>query len=481
MQLAKSIIPKILNKLYRFLFTRKKGCCQAILIILLFQSPKIFAQDNSPYSRYGIGDLVPHSHVLNRGMGGISAGFSDYASINFNNPAAYSSFQGIRGTKSKKLVMGRAILDLGLNLDSRTLNEPATNKKFTASNAVFSYVQIGFPLRNNWGLSFGLKPMSRISYNIISNQRLSDPRTGSPLDSASTSYVGSGGAYKVSLGTGFAIFDRERPNGLQHKLSVGVNANYLFGSKDYSTRRSFINDSVIYYQANYQTQTNFGSLYLDAGIQFKTPISKKVSLTLGAYGSWAQSIDAKQDLLRETFTYDVNLGNVRLDSVSDITNVKGKIDLPASYTAGFVIAKAPVYNKEGGWLIGADFTMQQWDKYRYYNQVDSVQDSWMVRVGLQFNPIPKSNYFSNVSYRFGFFMGPDYVKVGNKLNQIGGSFGLGLPIRMNRQVPNQITLVNLAFEYGKRGNEQNFLNESLFRLSLGFSLSDFWFVKRKYD
>ena len=32
------------------------------------------AQENSPYSRYGLGDLAPNHNVFSRGMGGISAG-----------------------------------------------------------------------------------------------------------------------------------------------------------------------------------------------------------------------------------------------------------------------------------------------------------------------------------------------------------------------------------------------------------------------
>ena len=132
-------------------------------------------------------------------------------------------------------------------------------------------------------------------------------------------------------------------------------------------------------------------------------------------------------------------------------------------------------------MFGADFTRQQWDNYRFYEQQDSVQSSWLLKIGAQFSPIPKRTYLSNVNYRIGFFTGPDYIKVGRKLPQVGGSFGLGLPVALSRQAPNQITMVNLAFEYGKRGNDQNILSETMFRVAIGFSLSDFWFIKRKYD
>jgi hypothetical protein len=146
-----------------------------------------------------------------------------------------------------------------------------------------------------------------------------------------------------------------------------------------------------------------------------------------------------------------------------------------------VLQKYIVPNKEGGWLFGIDYEKQNWDSYRIYGQQDSVQNKWELRAGLQINPVPKKNYFSNVAYRFGFFTGPDYIKVGQKLNQFGASFGMGLPLSYNRQAPGQSTIINLALEYSKRGNNNNLLRENLFRFSLGFSLSDLWFGKRKYD
>jgi hypothetical protein len=83
MQLAKSTTNKRIKTLHCFLLTT----------LVLFSSvfTPVFSQDNSPYSRYGIGDLTPTSNVIGRSMGGISAGYTDVIAINFNNPASYSS------------------------------------------------------------------------------------------------------------------------------------------------------------------------------------------------------------------------------------------------------------------------------------------------------------------------------------------------------------------------------------------------------
>jgi hypothetical protein len=472
MQLVKSTTPKKIKTLYCLILT--------ILVSFSAAFEPVSAQDNSPYSRYGIGDLVPQNNVINRAMGGITAGYADVLSINFSNPASFTSFQSSKEAKSNKLSSGRAILDLGVNIDNRTLREPGNNNKFVASNALFSYVQVGVPLKQKWGLSFGLRPVSRVSYKIFRNERLKDPLTGLPIDSARTVFEGDGGAYLASMGTGYDLLRKEK-FGLLQKLTVGLSAGYMFGKKDYSTKRYFINDSVSYNQANYETKINYGNLYFTTGFQYMLPLNKTMVLTLGAYGSWKQKLNATQDILRETYLFNETSGEVRLDSVSDQRDIKGKIEMPTTFTAGFVLQKLAVINKEGGWLIGVDFTQQKWEQYRSFGKSDALRNKWEVRLGGQINPVPSRNYFSNVSYRFGLFVGPDYVQVGKKLPQYGGSFGLGLPLATSRQAPNQATLINLAFEYMKRGNNDNILRENMYRISLGFSLSDFWFIKRKYD
>src|SRR5689334_4017661 len=159
MPLAKSITPKIINVLCGL-----RGWFTGLIIVSFLPA---FSQDNSPYTRYGLGDIVPSTNVNSRGMGGISAGYNDFLTINFNNPASYGSFQTFREQTSKKMQYGRAILDVGINLENRALREPNNIGKFNASNFLFSHVQVGVPLRPNWGLSFGLRPITRVSYKVI--------------------------------------------------------------------------------------------------------------------------------------------------------------------------------------------------------------------------------------------------------------------------------------------------------------------------
>ncbi|MFM7671464.1 MAG: hypothetical protein ACKO6Q_02585 [Bacteroidota bacterium] len=413
-------------------------------------------------------------------MGGISAAYIDNFSANFSNPASYASFQSFREKKNKKMASGRAVADFGVNVDRRNLSQPGTTDRFQVSNALFSYVQVGMPLRQGAGMGFGIRPVSRISYNIYRSERLYDPISGNNIDSSVTLFQGDGGAYLANIGTGFNIYARER-KGLEEKLSVGFQVGYLFGRKDFTSRRSLINDSVLYAQANYQTLTNFSNLVYTAGFQYRIPLTSKMTITLGGYGRPAATLNARQDQVRETYRYNESAGNLRVDSVSDVRDVKGKVQLPGSYTVGFLLQKFSVPGKSGGWMLGADYSTTRWDDYRFYGQKDSVHTNWSLQIGGQWSPVPKRNYFSNIAYRFGVVLGPDYIQVGNPLSQLGLSMGLGLPVPLSRQAPNQVTFVNMTFEMNRRGNDTNRLRENLFRFSLGFSLSDIWFAKRRYD
>ncbi|HEY1869531.1 MAG TPA: hypothetical protein VGG71_00665, partial [Chitinophagaceae bacterium] len=431
------------------------------------------AQDNSPYSRYGLGNMTPSTNIETRGMGSISTAYADPLSINFSNPASYSSFLSYYEQNSKRAASGRTLFDVGLNFDNRTLSEGSSPEKFTSSNALFSYMQVGIPVKKNWGLSFGLRQISRISYKIDQHERVFDPVTGSNIDSALTRYSGDGGAFLASAGTGFAI----------KNFSIGVNIGYLFGKKEYNTKRDLINDTVLYNNSNYDTKTSFGNIYENAGVQYKIDLSKKFLLRLGAYGNLQQHLNAEEDLLRQTYV-STAAGDVQLDSVFEQKARKGKIIYPSGYAAGFILEKKPDYqnNKYGGWLVGVDYVRNNWSDYRYYGAIDSVRDSWEIKTGVQIKPEPKKDYFSNVSYRAGFIIGQDYIHVESKLPVWGMSFGMSLPLANYNQIARgQVSTINIALQYTKRGNNDNLLKENLFSISVGLSFSDLWFVKRKYE
>jgi hypothetical protein len=448
--------------------------CLKIFSLLFFVSVSVhvFAQSNSPYSRYGLGDIAPTGNVTSRGMGGISAGYADILSINFNNPASYSQFQTFIEERSKKISQGRVVLDVGTNFESRSLIEPNNPNRFTSNDLLFSYVQVGMPIRKNWGLSFGIRPLTRIGYLINADSSIKDI-FGNTLP-ITYQHRGSGGSYLPSIGTGFAI----------KNFSAGFNIGYLFGNRETSTFTQPTNDSIAYYPSEHTTTTSFGHVYANAGIQYQIKLSDTKTantiLRLGLSGNWKQTIKGTQDRVVRTFTRGSAGEELTVDSVYTNNGLRGEIVYPSSYKAGFAVQQSNKQNGSG-WLFGADYTTSKWSEYRFFGQPDAVQDNWMLNLGAQLTPRPRTNYFSNITYRFGFFTGKDYVKVQKDLPVFGVSFGTALPIRPSRYAPAQFTAFNLGFEYMKRGNDNNLLKENLFRISLGLNLTDLWFGKKKYE
>ena len=481
MQLANSIL---LRNIFRFL--------SVLFLLVAFTS--INAQDNSPYSRYGLGNQFPRTNITSRAMGGVSAAyvgtylgyaaitdqnnvikdsvaFTEVLSVNYSNPASYSNFQANMEQRSKKVSSARVILDVGVSFGTRKLTEPNTQNSFTSGDALFSHIYFGIPIRKNWGLAFGLRPVSRISYDILRRERLFNS-TGGNIDSAATQFTGSGGTFLPSIGSGFGLGN----------LSIGVNLGYLFGKKEIITRRAFINDTIQYAASLHSTASSFGNVFFEGGAQYKIELNPNSILRLGVTGNWKQTLSGTQDILRRTYVRNSSGEDLQIDSVFREDNVRGDVIYPASYTAGFILDNA-AGEKTRGLSVGVDYVTNKWDDYRFFGAKDLVRNSWEIRVGGQLHPLKRpGRYGQSVSFRFGGFYGDDYISVDNKLPLFGLSFGVGLPLfHYTPAARSQYSVLNLALEYSSRGNEQNKIRENMFRLSVGLNFTDLWFGKRKYD
>ena len=277
-------------------------------------------------------------------------------------------------------------------------------------------------------------------------------------------YIGNGGTYQAYIGTGFG----------SRNFSVGFNAGYLWGNKNYTTRVIFVNDTVPYRKSNSTDTTSFGGLFVQAGALYRAELGRGHYLRLGVNGNIEHSLNANRDIVRETYDFGGS-GIQVLDSVYRATDESGSIIYPASFGFGAML------EKEEKWMMGVEFNQSLWSKYRYYGEEDQLKDSWTIRVGGQYIPdVNGKKFWSRVVYRAGFSYGPDYIKLPQPLNQYLVSFGASFPVRRS-YYSNQYTSINTAFEIGRRGNSDNYLRENFWRLSVGFNLSDIWFNPRKYD
>lgn len=423
-----------------------------LFIAGLFISSNLLAQsDNSPYSRYGIGDILNVQNAANRAMGGVSAAYFDYTNLNLLNPAANSK-------------LSSTAFNFGFELNSRTIKSGTPLQKYSNYNLNINYLQLGVPLsvKRGWSLFFGLKPISRISYKISEDKLVGG---GGLQDSANYLYEGTGGVYAANIGTAIRLFKN---------FTVGVNAEYNFGTKDYSTRLSFLNDTVNYYRSNHQSQTTLNGFVLNTGFQYSIPMGKKSLLQLGAYGRTKTELKTTREEIRETFTETSTGLNTTIDTVSYVKDEGGQLTLPSNYGMGFI------FHRINKWQFGVDYVSTKWSQYRLFNQTDYVNDSWQIKTGFQLLPEGGENYWKNVIYRAGFNFGKDYVKLTDDLNTWTVSAGISLPMRKT-PYSNQFSVIQTTFEYGKRGNDLSIVRENYFQFTLGLSLNDIWFIKRKYD
>jgi hypothetical protein len=439
-----------------------------VFVLSLSVISAAISQDNSPWSRYGLGDIVPSGNIVNRGMGHIGAAYNDFQTINFVNPASY-----------RRLGLQRSILDLGIDINSRKLSNNRGDT-YTSNNAVVPYLAAGFQIKPakakyDLGLAFGLRPLTKVSYNI---QAVTTIPAG---DSVVTVYQGSGGSYQAFLGSAIGI----------KNFSFGFNTGYRFGTADYTTRVTIFNDTVPerYRYGQKKIRNTFGTAFLDLGVQYMIKLkvdtaNKKTNLLhLGAYTSLQSKMRASRDELLETFFITGEAGtDQRIDSVSEVTDIKGNILYPSTYGFGLM------YEQEGksSLRIGADFVMSNWGDYKYYEKSDSLlQNGWQIKVGTQVVPDitgRSKSYWGQVMYRAGFHYGLEPYLVDGNMNSYGITFGVGMPIKRYSYADlNRNNIVNLAFEFGQRGNRTMLLRENYFRATIGFSLSDIWFIKRKYD
>lgn len=419
--------------------------------IAVLSTKEAAAQDNSPYSRFGLGESSRSENAVNLGMGGVAQAYGDAQSINFVNPASYSRLQLVT-------------FDVGVHAGSRklTMQDGSSNAGF----GTLSYLQLGMPLSPKWGLNIGIRPLTRVSYNI------EQPEERTFFDTLKlntiNSFKGSGGIYQAYVGSGIGFGG----------FSVGANIGYIFGNVTNATAVIFNDPNEAILPSRDMKRTSYGSFFYTLGLQQNIKLAKDLNLQLGVSGNLEQKLNAKRERLQETLFYDQSSQEFDTrDTVKYTADERGEMIYPQSFGGGIMLSKTDKYS------FGIDYNTSKWSNFRNFGAIDSTQDSWRLSFGGQFVPNAQSfsGYWNKVTYRLGGYFGKDNVRIGGQeMNTLGFSIGAGFPVRRIMPAMNQFTMINAAFEVGSRGNVET-LRETWYRLTLGFTLSDRWFLKAKYD
>ena len=421
-------------------------------------------KQNSPLSRFGLGDPMDQVHAAAAGMGGLQATYQDVFHLNLQNPASLASLQA---TSFEVGIYGRS---------SRLQDNSGTANTYQGN---LRYIALGFPLRNpvnlslerqlnawNGGMAFSLAPTTLVGYDLELKgfDELAGP--------TSNSLKGNGGAYRFSWSTALRY----------RGLSGGLNVNYNFGKLTNS--RVLVFDSIPEALATeFLDELSISGFNLGYGVQYAfnfTDVNadgEKVStgkrILVGVNGTLGATVDSESSLLFRKFS---PMGNISVrDTVAFEEGVSGEVTLPAGINFGVA------YEQFDRLYVGAEYGRQAYGNYRNTAEPETLADVSRMAVGVQFIPNATSynNYWARVRYRLGARMEDDpRVLNGTQARRNAVTLGLGLPIQLPRQ---QVSFLDLAVEYGKFG-VPDILDETYVQLTLGFSLNDnSWFFKRKLN
>ncbi|MBQ8711676.1 MAG: hypothetical protein IJ551_02455 [Prevotella sp.] len=399
----------------------------------------------SPYSQFGVGVLSDASQSMNRGMNGVGYGLRQGNQVNTLNPASYSSIDSLT-----------MLFDMGMSGQFTQFKEGGAKRN--ASMASFEYVVGSFRAWKNVGVSFGVLPYSSVGYDYQSVSR--DAVTGTLTES----YTGSGGLHQVFLGVGWRLL---KP------LSVGVNAGYLWGSIDRTVAPS---SSVASNTLTKTYNTTINNYKVDFGVQWEQPLGKHDLLTVGAVLGLGHNLnnDASMQVVKTN----------SLSSANDTTQTTiGKaMSLPMSFGVGMS------YQRNKRLTLAADFLLEQWGKEKFPSYVNGsyelqsgiLKDRVKVNAGLDWVPNPESRKLAgHIHYRFGAgYATPYYI-----INGVDGpkdltvSAGVALPIVNNY---NNRSVLNISAQWA-HSSAQNLITENTFRINIGITFNERWFMKWKVD
>jgi hypothetical protein len=417
------------------MYKKIKSIFLAIALLLVANISVAQNNTNSPYTRFGYGEISDNNTGDQRAMGGVAIGSRSRTTINTVNPASYSSVDSLT-----------FMFDVGVSLLNSRFTE--LGGKSSRLNANLDYITMQIPLWKNVGLSAGVLPFSSTGYSFYSQSDL--PYDVYPDTVTMTqSFAGKGGISQAYGGVAVKLFNH---------ISVGVNTYYMFGSIVNARDLSFSESD--FYSSFQRDSIKVGSFRWRYGLQFFNTFNKKHDVTLGLIYEMKSKLKAE---------YNEVTGSVDT-IITQVGSEAKKFDLPQVFGFGLNYT----YDKQ--LTLGVDYTFQKWDDAEFLGQSNvTLTNRSKLALGAEFIPNPRGRkYFDVVKYRAGFNISDPYYKINNEVQpkNFGISFGLGLPVKGSNSV------VNASFEYGKVGSSGT-LREDYFKFTLNAVFNENWFFKRK--
>ncbi len=414
-----------------------------LLALALFTITALsYSQDNtaSPYSYYGLGELRFKGTIDARSMGNIGVE-SDSISLNLINPASYSRL---------KLTN----FSVGSTSSFGTLNNQTASEKVQRTS--FDYLAVGIPM-GKFGATFAVLPYSAVGYNVKTSQ----------VDTQSNKYKRFKGQGNVNM------FKAGGAYNINSELSVGVDVNYYFGNIQKVNVDSIGGIKLSTRELN---DLRVSGVSFNLGLMYSKKMTDKLTLSSSFLYNPKTTLTSKNFRSIATILYDTN-GNESISDQSIIAVPNSELLIPTKIALGLGIGE------HSKWFVGSEISFietSKWNKLttNTNSRVNArYKNATTVGVGGYYIPNYNSysNYFNRIVYRAGFKYEDTGLFINNsEISDYGMNFGLGLPLSYSK--------INVGFEFGQRGTtSNNLIQEKYFNVSIGLSLSDKWFKRRKID
>jgi hypothetical protein len=375
-------------------------------------------------------------------MGGLSV-YTDSIHINLNNPAAYSKLEYTTYTA-------------GLSRKEYRFESNVSKENSSISN--LDYLSLGFNLGKGFGMGFGIMPYSSIGYNFQSERTTAQ-------GSVSESFNGEGGLNRVYLSVGYQLFNN---------LSLGVTSNFNFGSQNTNSYQTI--EDVQLGSFN-RIESRIKGFDFNFGASFTPDITDKHTLFTSIIVNTQANLVSENTRTIGSFSttngMDVEVTEVDLEAQG---LARTGVQIPTTATLGVG------YGQDRKWFLGAEYSFQELGNFE--NELTPAsnleyKNAQTFRLGGYYIPEYTSftSYLKRVTYRTGAKVSKSGIVVDNKeINDFGITFGMGLPLGRN------LSNINLGFELGKRGTKYgDLVEESYFKVNVGLSLNDKWFIPRKIN
>ena len=259
---------------------------------------------------------------------------------------------------------------------------------------------------------------------------------------------------------------------LTKKINIGADVQYNFGTIETSSLQY---QTDLQYGSRENNTSDLRGVNFNLGLAYQTKVNKKYSF----FSSLIYTPEAKLTIGNSRNLEIVELLSSSAVSVIERQNIPvadTSIKLPSKFSFG------SGFGELKKWMLGAEVTyIQNSVMSNRFDDIDANGFENSMRYSLGGYYIPNynsySSYLKRVVYRGGLRYENTGLVIQNKsINDFAANIGLGLPMT------GTFTNINIGLEIGKRGTKYyNLVQENYFNISVGLSLSDKWFVKRKFD